>query len=239
MGAIEADPLRQPIPIPDAVEKNGHGYEQAQDTVVKSEWDAGGFDDNESDGDDEEKVENRRVETRLSKEVRFLSSAQGVVHEKTGRTQRTQPQTIPHVAQQRVLPIVLSLPVANDSVTLKSIKQLPLETRKNLEQRFEAMYLAQEDRTVNYNRVLKNPKAYMDKPVCFRDLILHSRTASTHGSLFKKTGKVCADERCNKARDPCMHLFMHNKVPSLCLVPLPEVDRIGKAWTEFTYWVRY
>lgn len=82
---------------------------------------------------------------------------------------------------------------------------------------------------------MKEPREYVDRSACIRDLITHQKKKSSHGLLFVKSGKVCANNWCTQARDPSMYLFLHNAVPSLCMVPFPEHERMGKIWTELKY----
>jgi hypothetical protein len=41
-----------------------------------------------------------------------------------------------------------------------------------------------------------------------------------------------ADDRCAKARKPCIYLCMQRTDLVLRVVPLPEEKRVGKTWLE-------
>ena len=84
----------------------------------------------------------------------------------------------------------------------------------------------------------KGPKPDAKKILCVRDAMNRSSSEFTNGTIFRQTGRTCADVRCTKAGEPCAYVVIREGVPSLCMVPLPEEKRVGREWTEVEYWVR-
>jgi hypothetical protein len=144
----------------------------------------------------------------------------------------------PHISQTATFPIMLSVPTTNDETTLKSIDELSPDVRTTLENSFEKMRSASKNRTSRHQGLMKNPKYYAKKPVCIRDTLVYTRGDFSIGATFRKTGKASADIRCIRAGEPCTYLIMLNKEPTMCLVPLPETQQVGRAWTELGYWIR-
>jgi hypothetical protein len=117
------------------------------------------------------------------------------------------------IGQGKELPTVLSVPGEDGAGTLKSIFAPPHEVQNELRRRFYAMPSANQYRSQSYDRVSANPKHYLDRNMCVRDLCLNFSTKSLRGQMEDQ-----ADERCLKAREPCMQLILHNAIASLRMV---------------------
>lgn len=136
------------------------------------------------------------------------------------------------------LPILLSVPGLNGKVTLKAIDQLPAEVQFELERRFKGMWSLNEHRQKGYSRITSEPEKFLETPLCIRDICTKGKPTSRHGEIFRARDNVSADDRCLKAKEPCMHLTLQNYAPTLRMVPLPEAERYQRNWTDLEFWVR-
>jgi hypothetical protein len=194
-----------------------------------------GFSDESSDDDDQVRAMKIWKDSRDSEETETDITPPPTYSESTVKAERS---SAPHVAQAKTLSILLSVLTGDDGVILKSIDELPSDLRSDLQKRFEDMCTATKNRRLRYGRIEKGPKFYATKNCCVRDAINRSTSDFSNGITFGATGRVSADVRCTKAREPCAYVVMHEDVPSLCMVPLPEEKRVGKTWTELGYWVQ-
>jgi hypothetical protein len=137
----------------------------------------------------------------------------------------------------RKFPIMLSIPKENGTATLMK-NLLPHNVSTTLRTRFEAMCTANEGRRTIYKRMMSDPHKYVQKPMCVRDILLRGRESSAQGLLFRESHSTGADDRCVKAKEPCMYLILHNGQPTLCTVPLPEDLRMGMTWRSMGFWVQ-
>lgn len=206
--------------------------------TVKSEWASSGFNDYESDDQHQETKEDTCVATCHTEEAETPSIDPPAYSELAIRSREEETRAAPQDSQATSFPIMLSVPVNDDEVALKSIDELPPDVRTTLQDSFQRMRSFPEHRAARYRGVKKDPRTYAKKPMCIRDCLVRTRGEIGTRASFRETGKASADVRCTKAREPCTFLIMHDKVPTLCMVPLPEEKRIGKAWTELEYWIR-
>ncbi|KAH3961889.1 hypothetical protein HBI56_109280 [Parastagonospora nodorum] len=136
------------------------------------------------------------------------------------------------------LPILLSIPGRHGRVTLKAIDQLPSEVQGELERRFKRMWSLNEHRQKGYSRIAREPEKFLETPLCIRDICTKGKPTSRQSEVFRTQDNVSADDRCVKAKEPCMHLILQNHSPTLRMVPLPEVERYQRTWTDLGFWVR-
>ena len=237
--AVSTDkhPLIDPTHLATEVQRQEEELKRLErEITIKSEWVSSGYNDYESDDQHEEEPKKDCVDTPCEGGA-VLGEVPAIV-ELAIRTREDGGQAIPHVAQPKSFPIMLAVPIADDGVTLKSISELPIDTRTSLETHFTNMCSAGKLRRTCYARIEKGPYPYAKKNICVRDAINRRQGESSNGIAFRETGKACADDRCTKAKEPCTYVVMHENAPSLCMVPLPEKNRVGKAWTELEYWIR-
>jgi len=136
------------------------------------------------------------------------------------------------------LPILLSVPGLNGKVTLKAINQLPAEVHVELERRFKGMWSLNKHRQKGYSRITSEPEKFLETPLCIRDICTKGKPTSRHSEVFHTQDNVSADDRCVKAKEPCMHLTLQNYAPMLCMVPLAAAERYQRNWTDLGFWVR-
>jgi hypothetical protein len=141
-------------------------------------------------------------------------------------------------APQIVLPMVLCIP-GDDGVRYKSMDIVPLVLRSRIERGLREMTTSHRYRREIYKSIVRNPNTYVDKPYCLRDMIIKNGTLKAKAEEIgqNEENKHVADERCIRAREPCMYLAQNNGVPTLCVVPLPEELRQGRKWREPKFWI--
>ncbi|KAF2024168.1 hypothetical protein EK21DRAFT_79303 [Setomelanomma holmii] len=133
------------------------------------------------------------------------------------------------------LPIVLQIRVPEFGTMTKDISDALVSLERKVRKRFEDMRSASERRTRVNNRILENPKKYLDKPCCVRQLLVTTDINPT--MHFGGKLNESADDRCNNAEDPCIYLALHDEVPTLCIVPLPPALRAGLWWKDVGFWL--
>ncbi|KAH4816553.1 hypothetical protein HBH61_056230 [Parastagonospora nodorum] len=136
------------------------------------------------------------------------------------------------------LPILLSILGLHGKVTLKAIDQLPPEVQGELERRFKRMWSLNEHRQKGYSRIASEPEKFLETPSCIRDICTKGKPTSRQSEVFRTQDDVGADDRWVKAKEPCMHLILQNYAPTLRMVPLPEVERYQRSWTDLEFWIR-
>lgn len=148
-----------------------------RDIVVKSEWLARVINDHDSDdgsGGRTSEAYSISASTPCSERSASLSTEPSTNTSFTPEAHKEEKQIVPHVAQPKPFPILLSVPVADGDTALKSLEELHSDTRNSLQRRYKDMCSATKLRRERYVRIEKGPLPYSKKSCCVRDAINRS-----------------------------------------------------------------
>jgi hypothetical protein len=138
------------------------------------------------------------------------------------------------------LPVCLLIRGVDGKQVYKTFMELPNDVQQNIHSRFAEVWRSQPWILDNYEKLLQNPEHYMTMPACIRSLIVSKTTRLSSRSLYTIGGslKETADDQCITGGYPCAHFVKWaDGTMNICFVPLPPGRRVGKVWTELSYWI--
>jgi hypothetical protein len=135
------------------------------------------------------------------------------------------------------LPVVLQVPGKPDKdPTLYSSDDAPEAVRQKILLEWDRV----RDVPKYENRLdvmLKTHRNHLGLATCLRSHIIPIKSKwkrfFNNGDVFKKS----ACDQCIRQHVPCTYVIKVSGNPALCVVPLPEVLRVGKESTDVGFWV--
>jgi hypothetical protein len=134
------------------------------------------------------------------------------------------------------LPVVLQVPGKHKKdPTIYSIDDAPLAVRRKIHLKWDRVrdfptYKCRLD------AMLRTYRNHLNLATCLRTHIiplkLKGEGTLNNGGVFKKS----ACDQCIGEYVPCTYLIELSGNPTLCVVPLPEVLRVGKESTDVGFW---